>query len=127
MPRVRLTRGRVVASGIFVISIVAFLYFVLPKLLGLGKTWNRLQQGDIVWLVVAFVLEFLSFVCYVALFRAVFVERTSRIGWRESYEITMAGLAATRLFAAAGAGGVALTAWGCTSASGPARARSRSR
>jgi uncharacterized protein (TIRG00374 family) len=33
------------------------------------------------------------------------------VGWRESYQITMAGLAATRLFAAAGAGGVALTAW----------------
>src|SRR5207248_11800110 len=32
-------------------------------------------------------------------------------GWRESYQITMAGLLATRLFAAAGAGGVALTAW----------------
>ena len=31
--------------------------------------------------------------------------------WRASYQITMAGLAATRLFAAAGAGGVALTAW----------------
>ena len=37
--------------------------------------------------------------------------QTARIGWRESYEITMAGLVATRLFAAAGAGGVALTAW----------------
>ena len=35
----------------------------------------------------------------------------TRIDWRESYEITMAGLAATRLFAAAGAGGIALTAW----------------
>src|SRR5205807_354343 len=35
----------------------------------------------------------------------------SRIDWRESYEITMAGLAATRLFASAGAGGIALTAW----------------
>ncbi len=37
--------------------------------------------------------------------------RGSPIGWRESYQITMAGLAATRLFAAAGAGGIALTAW----------------
>jgi uncharacterized protein (TIRG00374 family) len=37
--------------------------------------------------------------------------RPATIGWRASYEITMAGLAATRLFAAAGAGGVALTAW----------------
>jgi uncharacterized protein (TIRG00374 family) len=45
------------------------------------------------------------------LFRAVFVRGKSRIGWRESYQITMAGLAATRLFAAAGAGGIALTAW----------------
>ena len=36
---------------------------------------------------------------------------SARIGWPESYQITMAGLAATRLFAAAGAGGIALTAW----------------
>ena len=47
-----------------------------------------------------------------ALFRTVFVRsRTSRIDWRASYEITMAGLAATRLFAAAGSGGIALTVW----------------
>ena len=45
------------------------------------------------------------------LFRTVFVRGETRIGWRASYEITMAGVAATRLFAAAGAGGVALTAW----------------
>jgi uncharacterized membrane protein YbhN (UPF0104 family) len=41
----------------------------------------------------------------------VFVRSQSRIDWRESYQITMAGLAATRLLAAGGAGGVALTAW----------------
>ena len=45
------------------------------------------------------------------LFRAVFVRGGSPIGSRESYQITMAGLAATRLSAAGGAGGVALTAW----------------
>jgi uncharacterized membrane protein YbhN (UPF0104 family) len=121
MPRVRLTRGRLVASGIFVVSIVAFLYFVLPKLLGLQDTWNRLKQGDVWWLAVAFVLEALSFVGYVGLFRAVFARRTVRITWRASYEITMAGLAATRLFAAAGAGGVALTAWALRRSGMPAR------
>jgi uncharacterized membrane protein YbhN (UPF0104 family) len=47
----------------------------------------------------------------VILFRAVFIRGHGRIGWVESYDITMAGLAATRLFAAAGAGGIALTAW----------------
>jgi uncharacterized protein (TIRG00374 family) len=111
MPRIRLTRGRLLASIVFVVSTVAFLYFVLPKLLGLRETWNRIQHGNGWWLALAAVLEVASFLGYVALFRAVFVRGGSRIGWRASYEITMAGLAATRLFASAGAGGIALTAW----------------
>ncbi|MGH2857406.1 MAG: lysylphosphatidylglycerol synthase transmembrane domain-containing protein [Solirubrobacteraceae bacterium] len=111
MPRVRLTRGRLTASIVFVVSTAAFLYFVLPKLLGLRDTWNRLQHGNAWWLGLSAVLEACSFLGYVVLFRVVFVRRDSRIDWRASYEITMAGLAATRLFASAGAGGVALTAW----------------
>src|SRR6266705_2178561 len=100
MPRIRLTRGRVVASVVFIISTVAFLYFVLPKILGLQKTWNQLQHGDPWWFGLAFLFTILSFVAYMWLFRAVFVRGTTKIGWRESYQITMAGLAATRLFAA---------------------------
>jgi uncharacterized protein (TIRG00374 family) len=111
MPRVRFTRNRLLGFGLFVLSMAAFLYFVLPKVLGLKETWNRITQGNVWWLGVAFVLEIASFLGYVALFRGVFVRGDSRIGWRESYQITMAGLAASRLFAAAGAGGVALTAW----------------
>jgi putative heme transporter len=111
MPRVRLTRGRLLASIVFVVSTAAFLYFVLPKLLGLRDTWNRIQHGNAWWLALAAVFEVCSFLGYVALFRVVFVRGDSRIGWRASYEITMAGLAATRLFASAGAGGIALTAW----------------
>ncbi|MHB8656739.1 MAG: lysylphosphatidylglycerol synthase transmembrane domain-containing protein [Solirubrobacteraceae bacterium] len=111
MPRVRLTRARLLASVVFVISTVAFLYFVLPKLLGLQATWNRLQRGNLPWLGLALVLEACSFTGYIALFRAVFVRGDSRVDWRESYEITMSGLAATRLLASAGAGGIALTAW----------------
>jgi uncharacterized membrane protein YbhN (UPF0104 family) len=60
---------------------------------------------------VGVVLEILSFAGYVVLVRAVLVRGQDGVGWRESYQITMAGLVATRLFAAAGAGGVALTAW----------------
>lgn len=111
MPRVRLTRGRVLGSLLFIGSAVAFLYLVLPKLLGLRDTWSRIQHGDPLWLAVAALLEVCSFGGYVILFRGVFVRGRTRIGWRASYEITMAGLAATRLFASAGAGGVALTAW----------------
>jgi len=112
MPRVRFTRGRLLASAVFVISTVAFLYFVLPRLLGLQETWNRIQHGNGWWLALGVLLEIGWFFGYVALFRAVFVRgRRSPIDWRESYEITMAGLAATRLLASAGAGGIALTAW----------------
>jgi uncharacterized membrane protein YbhN (UPF0104 family) len=111
MPRVKITRRRTLLAALFVISALAFLYVVLPKLTGLHKTWNRLGEGDPWWLAVAFVCELLSFLSYVWLFRTVFVRAGTRIGWRASYEITMAGVAATRLFAAAGAGGIALTAW----------------
>jgi uncharacterized protein (TIRG00374 family) len=111
MPRVKLTRRRLLASIIFVVSIVAFLYFVLPKLVGLQDTWNRIEHGNAWWFAVSAVFEALSFAGYIVLFRAVFVRPPSRIDWRESYQITMAGLAATRLFASAGAGGIALTGW----------------
>src|SRR2546421_3400706 len=111
MPRVHSTRERVLLFGLFVVSAVAFLYFVLPRIAGLGKTWDRVKEGDPAWLAAAFGLEALSFGGYIILFRTVFTRGETRIEWRESYEITMAGLAATRLFATAGAGGVVLTAW----------------
>jgi putative heme transporter len=121
LPRIRLTRRRLLASVLFVLSAVAFLYFVLPKLVGLQETWSRIQRGNVWWLGLGAALEVCSFLGYIALFRAVFVQGESRIGWGESYEITMAGLAATRLFASAGAGGIALTAWALRRSGMPAR------
>jgi uncharacterized protein (TIRG00374 family) len=112
MPRVRLTRRQLLLAGVFVVSCVAFLYFVLPKILGLKDTWNRIEHGNGWWLALGAALEACSFLSYVLLFRGVFLrEGSARIGLKVSYQITMASLAATRLFAAAGAGGVALTAW----------------
>ncbi len=115
MPRVLLTRRQIVVFASFILIGVGFLYFVLPKLSGVGNTVHRIEGGDTWWIAIGVALEVLSFAGYVVLFRAVFVRahdaHPPRVGWRESYEITMAGLVATRLFAAAGAGGVALTAW----------------
>jgi len=112
MPRVSITRRSAITLVLFILSGVAFLYFVLPKLSGLGATAHRIERGDTWWIAIGVFLELLSFAGYVVLFRSVFVRGApSLIGWRESYQVTMAGLAATRLFAAAGAGGVALTAW----------------
>jgi uncharacterized protein (TIRG00374 family) len=111
MPRVLFTPRRALLFGVFVLSAIAFLYVVLPQLGGVKHTWDRLNSGNWWWIAVALVFEVLSMASYIAMFQAVSVPRGSPIKWRESYEITMAGLAATRLFAAGGAGGVAVTVW----------------
>jgi len=111
MPRVVITRRRLVASGLFIVLSVAFLYIVLPRLAGLDETWRRLNDGDPWWLGAALAFTVLTFLGYVLLFRGVFAGEGPRIGLAASYQITMAGLAATRLFAAGGAGGLILTAW----------------
>jgi uncharacterized membrane protein YbhN (UPF0104 family) len=111
MPRRLLSRRQIASFVLFMLSALAFLYFVLPKLAGIGTTVHRIEGGDAWWIALGVLFEVLSFSGYVILFRAVFVDDAGRIGWRESYVITMAGLVATRLFAAAGAGGVAMTAW----------------
>ena len=111
MPRVLLTRRQVVAFALFILLGIGFLYFVLPNLTGVGTTVRHLEGGDRWWIAVGVVLEVLSFAGYLVLFRSVLARGQERIRLRESYEITMAGVAATRLFATAGAGGIALTAW----------------
>ncbi len=93
------------------LALVAGLYVGLPRLAGLDETWGRLSRGDPWWLAAAALLEAGSYAGYVVLFRGIFVGPGSPLGWRASYQITMAGVAATRIFAAAGAGGIALTAW----------------
>jgi uncharacterized membrane protein YbhN (UPF0104 family) len=111
MPRVTVTRRRAIGFAVFILAGVGFLYFVLPNLAGVGTAVHHIEHGDKWWIAIGVLLELLSFAGYVVLFHAVFVRGPGRIGWLESYQITMAGVAATRLFAAAGAGGVALTAW----------------
>jgi putative heme transporter len=88
-----------------------FFYYFLPRVIGLGPTLTALRQGDGWWLALGVLFEALSFVGGIALFRGVFSTAQRRLSWRASYDITMAGAAATKLVATAGAGGVALTVW----------------
>ncbi|MGH2832113.1 MAG: lysylphosphatidylglycerol synthase transmembrane domain-containing protein [Solirubrobacteraceae bacterium] len=111
MPRVHITRRRMLLFAAFVLVALAFLYFVLPQLGGVKHTWDRLNEGNSWWIAIAVVLQLISMGSYIAIFQGVHVPPGSPITWRQSYQITMAGLAATRLFAAGGAGGVAVTAW----------------
>jgi uncharacterized protein (TIRG00374 family) len=111
MPKILVTKRRAMAFGLFVLVSLGLLYAVLPQLAVVKHTLDRLNDGDVWWIAVAVVLEVLSIASYIAIFKGVHVPPGSPIGVRESYLIMMAGLAATRLFAAGGAGGVAVTAW----------------
>ena len=106
------TRGFLTLAG-FLAAAIAALYFLLPQVSGLGDTWHRIRDGSPWWMGVAFVFTVGMFVGYVMQFRGVFLRAPGgrRIGWGAAYQITMAGLAASRLFAAGGAGGLVLTAW----------------
>jgi len=105
------SRRNVVFAILFLAAALAGLYFLIPKVTGLNKTWGQISQGNPLWLALAAGLEFLSVASYAVLFRTVFARDTPRIGWRASVEIPLAGIAAIRLLAAAGAGGVAVTVW----------------
>jgi uncharacterized protein (TIRG00374 family) len=110
-PALQVNPRNLVALGGFLLASLAALYFLLPQIAGLDDTWNRINDGRPMWTIAALLLTFGMFGGYVAMFRGVFVRAGSRIGWAASYQITMAGLAASRLFAAGGAGGLVLTAW----------------
>jgi hypothetical protein len=47
----------------------------------------------------------------IVMFRGAFAAHGTPIGWRPTADIPMAGAAATKLLAAAGSGGIALTVW----------------
>lgn len=90
---------------------IAFVYYVVPRIVGLGPTLKRLRTGDVWWLVVGCGLEVVSYLGAIVLFHGVFATSENRIDWRSSSKIILAGSAATKLFAAAGSGGIALTVW----------------
>ena len=121
MPSMGVTRRTIVLGVVFVVLCLAFLAVVLPQIAGLGDTWKQVRDGEPIWLVVAGIFTILSFGGYVMLFQGIYVRDGFRLSVRESYQITMAGLAATRVFAAGGAGGIALTAWALRRAGMPRR------
>ena len=102
---------RIAQTLLIVLILVGAIYVLLPKIVGLEDALATLDQGEPVWIVIAVAFNILAFASYVALFRGVVGERVLHLDWRESYQITMAGLAATRLFSAGGAGGIVLTYW----------------
>lgn len=114
-------RKRLIQTAVVVTVMVAAIYFLLPQVTGLGDATKKLGEANPFWVGMAVVFELIAFATYVALFRGVVGGDVLPLTWRESYEINMAGLAATRLLAAGGAGGIALTYWALRKAGMPPR------
>ncbi len=108
--RRRKSRVLILAAG--VVAAVVGLYVLLPRVAGLDETWGRIRDGDPRWIGLAALFELGSYAGYVLLLRGV-VGRVGekRLSWPEAWRLTLAGVAASRLLAAAGAGGIALTGW----------------
>jgi uncharacterized protein (TIRG00374 family) len=112
---------RLAQTLIVVLALVAAIYILLPRVVGIQDSLAKLADATPAWIVVALIFNVLAFFSYVALFRGVVGEHVVHLKWHESYQITLAGLAATRLFSAGGAGGIVLTYWALRKAGMPRR------
>jgi putative heme transporter len=104
-------RRRIIQTVVIVLALTLAIYVLFPKIVGLQGSLAKLDDANPAWIAIAVAFCVAAFVSYVALFRGVVGERVLHLEWSESYQITMAGLAATRLFSAGGAGGIVLTYW----------------
>jgi uncharacterized membrane protein YbhN (UPF0104 family) len=119
--RRRRSRPVILAAG--AVAVLLGLYVLLPRLAGLDETWGRIRSGDPAWIALAAVLEIGSYAGYVLLLRGVVGRVGERsLSWRQAWRLTLAGVAASRLLATAGAGGIALTGWALTRMGMSARA-----
>lgn len=102
---------RIIQTLVAVILLTVAIYVLIPKLFDLEDALGKIEEGDPLWIGIALAFNVVAFGAYVALFRGVVGEKVLHLTVAESYQITMAGLAATRLFSAGGAGGILLTYW----------------
>jgi uncharacterized protein (TIRG00374 family) len=109
-------RRRILFLFAAVALMIVAIYVVFPQVVGLNGTFDRFDDAKWYWILVAFCMPLLYYGAYAVLVRNVFGKRgpeefRDRIDMRASGEITLAALAASALFSAGGAGGMALTYW----------------
>jgi uncharacterized membrane protein YbhN (UPF0104 family) len=119
-------RRQLTFGVLLVLALVAAIYVLGPRIVGLDDELARIHDASWGWVAVAVLFNVASFAAYVALFRGVLGGNAAasvreRLDARASYQITMAGLAATRIFSAAGAGGIVLSYWTLRKAGMPRR------
>jgi uncharacterized protein (TIRG00374 family) len=100
-PRLR----RRLLQAVALLVVVGLVAWLAP---GLGEVRDRLGEARPGWLALAVVLEVLSCLSYVLMFKPIFCARMS---WRTSYELGMSELAVGSIVPASGAAGLAFGAW----------------
>jgi putative heme transporter len=118
-------RRKLASAGLAIVLAVVAIYVLFPQVVGLDGTLERIDSAKWYWVVTAIGATVLGFFAYVMLFQGVIGsgdEKVSRrLDMRASFQINLAGLAATRIFSAGGAGGIALTYWALRRAGMPRR------
>jgi uncharacterized protein (TIRG00374 family) len=112
-----LSTRRLLRRALWVVALLVVVGLIAALAPGLGQVRDLFAHADPGWLVVAVVLEALSGLSYIAMFRPVFCPGLS---WRTSWEIGWSELAVGSLVPASGAGGLALGAWILTQGGMPA-------
>jgi uncharacterized protein (TIRG00374 family) len=115
------TTRRLIQTIVVVFVLLGAIYFLFPKLVGLGDALGKLDDADPLWIGIAIAFNVVAYATYIALFKAVVGGDALRLTWKETYEINMAGVAGTLLFSAGGAGGIAITYWALRKAGMPRR------
>jgi len=109
-------RRRLAYFGVILVLGIVAIYVVFPKIAGFEDSLEKMDDATWYWIVVAIGFNVVAFGAYVALFKGILSGSVGekvheRLDFRASYQITMAGLAATRIFSAGGAGGIVVTYW----------------
>jgi uncharacterized protein (TIRG00374 family) len=100
-----------VRRGVIGAVVVVVVAIGIAHLNDLEEIVDRVERGNPVWLALGMGLEVVSFGGYVVLTYVVHRPQAPRLGWMISTELTLAGVVATRVFSAGGAGGIAFTGW----------------
>ena len=109
-------RRRLAYFGVILVLGIVAIYVVFPKVAGFEDSLEKMDDATWYWIVVAIGFNLAAFGAYVLLFKGILGGNVAekvyeRLDTRASYQITMAGLAATRIFSAAGVGGLVVTYW----------------
>ena len=104
-------RRNLVRRGVIGAVVIILVALGIAHLDDLEELVERVEGGDAAWLAAGAGLEIVSFGGYVVLTYVVHHPRAPRLDWATSAELTLAGVVATRVFSAGGAGGIAFTGW----------------